>query len=501
MKKLPETLPDDIDKLKAIIHHLTQQYQSLLEMFRKAQHERYCPRTEVHPEQGCLFNEAEQEAQPDAPEPETTPDTPVVAHQRRGRRPLSPALPRETIEHALPPEQQVCPCCQGALHTLGEVVTEQLDIIPKQVKVLRHVRYKYACRHCEQQGTGSPVVTAPAPAAPLPGSVASPSTLAVVITAKYADGLPLYRMEQELQRSGLQISRTTLANWIIRSAQWLTPVYQALRATLLAEPLLHGDETTLQVLKEPGKTAQSTSYMWAYCSSEHSRTPVVLFDYQPGRGHLYPMAFLDGWQGTLMSDGYSAWRQVPAANHLGCWSHARRKFHDALKIQPKKTGKAQMALGLIQKLYAVESRIRERPVAERYRIRQSQSVPILAALHDWLQASAQQVLPETLLGKAVHYTLKQWPYLVRYVEDGHFPIDNNRIERDIRPLATGRKAWLFADTVNGANASALMYSLLLTCRANGVEPYAWLRDLFSELPQREAGADISDLLPFNYRTR
>ncbi|MGF1686887.1 IS66 family transposase [Photobacterium japonica] len=245
------------------------------------------------------------------------------------------------------------------------------------------------------------------------------------------------------------------------------PIYQAMRRALLNESVIHGDETTLQVLKEPDKKAQSKSYLWAYSSPEHSLTPVVLFEYQPGRVHTYPKVFLDGYAGTIMTDGYSAWRMLDNMTHLGCWAHARRKFKDALDLSPKKSGQAKQALSYIQKLYAIEKKALSLSAAERHAMRQKESIPILGAFHDWLNKAAAKLLPQSPMGKAVSYALKQWVYLEKYVDDGEYPIDNNRVERDIRPVATG------------------------------VEPYAYRRHVLTELPQREAGCDASDLLPYS----
>ncbi|WP_299013457.1 IS66 family transposase [uncultured Photobacterium sp.] len=445
----------------------------------------------------------------DEPEMET-----VTYTRKRGRKPINPDLPREVIKYDLAEDEKICPYCQGALHAIGVESSEQLEIIPKQVKVLRHERKKYACRHCENHGEGSKIIIAsmprqplpgsrfPAAASrqPLPGSIATAGTLATVAVSKYADGLPLYRIEKELARVGVDIQRTTLANWMIKTAELLSPIYLAMRRALLKEVVIHGDETTLQVLKEPGKKAQSKSYLWAYSSPEQSTTPVVLFEYQPGRGHAYPKAFLDGYEGTIMTDGYSAWRMLETVTHLGCWAHARRKFKDALDLSPKKTGQAKQALSYIQKLYAIENKAQSLSASERYAMRQKDSIPILESFHGWLNKAAVKLLPQSPMGKAVSYALKQWVYLEKYVEDGYYPIDNNRVEREIRSVATGRKAWLFADTQSGANASATLFSIMLSCRANGVEPYAYLRHVLTELPQREEGCDVSDLLPYSNTT-
>jgi transposase len=375
-----------------------------------------------------------------------------------------------------------------------------------KAKVLQHVRFKYACRNCDRTGINTPIVIAPMPPQPLPGSVATPSTLAFVLAYKYVDGTPLYRLAQALQRADVSISRGALGNWVIRSSELhLSRVYDALKQKLRLQPLIHGDETWVQVLKEADREATAKSFMWAYRNGKDSEQPIVLFDYQPGRGQEYPKAFLGDYRGVLMSDGYSAWRTLQGATHLGCMAHARRKFTDALKARKKPGGPPLQALNFFERLYRVESLVEEEKPAEGEtrtdyisRLRHKHSVPVLDALKKWLDDIAPKVLPDTKLGDAVSYTLNQWEYLTRYAKDGRMPIDNNVLERDIRPFVTGRKSWLFSDTVAGARASAVVYSLVLTCRACGVEPFAWLRHALTELPKRDHDANIDDLLPFNF---
>ena len=500
-------------ELQSQNRQLAQRIEQLEEQFRLAQIKRFAPSSEKLKDR--VLDEAEQIAATEPAEdhseksrfalPDTgLPEEETPAHKKRGRKPLPAELPRTRIEYDLSDEQKVCPCCQTAMHRMGEETSEQLHIEVK-ASVLQHVRFKYACRHCERNAERTPIVTAPMPAQPLPGSNASPAMIATVMTGKYADGTPLYRMEDALARSNITVGRGTLANWIIKPAEThLTRLYEAMRETLLSQQLIHGDETTVQVLKEPGKTAQSTSYMWVYRSAQDSEQPVVLFEYQPGRHHVHPQAFLAGYQGMLMSDGYSAWRMLEGVTHFGCAAHARRKFDEANKAQKKPGGRPLQALAFFKSLYQIEA-LAQGQLPERqtradytYRLRQEHSLPLLKAFKTWLDEQATKALPESLIGKAISYTRNQWEYLSRYVEDGRAPIDNNILERDIRPFTTGRKSWLFSDTVAGAKASAVIYSLLLTCRACGIEPYAYLRQVLTELPQRPSGADISDLLPFNF---
>lgn len=508
LANLPPALREYVQAQAERIAALESRNRFLEEQFRLAQLKRFAPSSEKYGVQGCLFNEAEQDVAmlaPQAEDDEDDEDTPATKPgQKRGRKPLPAHLPRKRIEHDLAESDKICPCCQSALHRMGEEVSEQLDIIPATVQVLQHVRFKYACRHCDRHGEGAPIITSPMPPQPIPGSIASPATVATVLTAKYADGMPMYRQHEALLRGDIDVARTTLSQWAIKSGVLFMPLYRAMRQALLACPVIHGDETTVQVLKEKGRSAQSQSYMWVYRSAEGSAQPVVLFDYRPGRGHEHPEHFLDGYAGAVMTDGYAAWRMLKGVTHLGCMAHARRRFDEALKAQKKPGGRAREALRLFAKLYHIEKLARGKPpdgmdvVEHTYRLRQVLSRPVLDTLHKWLLDNQALVLPNSLIGQAIAYTLGQWRYLYRYIDDGRYAIDNNVIERDIRPFATGRRAWLFSNSVAGADASAVIFSLMLTCRACDVEPYAYLLHILTELPRRQPGDDVADLLPFNF---
>ena len=508
-----EVLLARIAALQAENCQLAERVVKLEEELALARLHRFAPRSEKHIDR--LFNEAEQaadEADADSDEFDVIvlPDTGLPAIEgaigkKRGRRPLPANLPRERVEYDLPDDQKTCPCCCGQMHRMGEAVTEQLHIEVK-AKVLQNVRFKYACRHCDRTGINAPVVTAPMPTQPLPGSVATASTLAFALVHKYVDGTPLYRLAQAFERAGVPISRGALGHWVIGSSEkHLHRIYDALKLRLRSQPLIHGDETTVQVLKEKDREATSTSFMWAYRSGKDSDEPIVLLDYQPGRGQIHLQAFLGDYRGIVMSDGYTAWRTLEGATHIGCMAHSRRRFVDALKARKKGGGPPEQALRFFDQLYRVERQARD-GISEKgetqadciRRFRQQHSVPILNALKVWLDDMAPKVLPDSKLGDAVSYTRNQWEYLTRYTGDGSMPIDNNLLERDIRVFATGRKSWLFSDTVDGAKASAVVYSLMLTCRASRVEPFAWLRHVLTELPKRAADADMTDLLPFNF---
>ncbi len=449
----------------------------------------------VSPDQLGLFNEAEAET---PAEEEPVESVPVAAHERKrgGRKPLPDYLPRVRIEHDLPEAEKTCPCgC--SLTRIGEDSSEQLDIIPAQVRVLQHVRLKYACKGCEET-----IKSAPLPAHPIPKSNASPGLLAHIAVAKYQDALPLARQEKILQRAGVDIPRATLAGWMIKLGIFLAPLIAQLRAHLLAYDIVQMDETRIKVLKEAGRAASTNSYIWVQRGGPPHQ-PVVLFHYNPSRGRTVAEELLEGFGGYLQSDGFEVYVGL-AARHsdirlIGCFAHARRKFDEALKGQGKKakSGKAQMGLAFIQKLYVVEKHLKDLAPEERASERRHQAGPIIEELHAWLEKSLPEVPPSTLTGKALGYLHNQWSRLIGYLDDGRLAIDNNACERAIRPFVIGRRNWLFADTPNGAEASAAIYSIIETAKANGHEPYRYLRYLFTELPKASSPEQVAHLLPFN----
>jgi transposase len=413
----------------------------------------------------------------------------------RGKRaPLPPDLPRVDIVHEVPEDQRLCPCGTPMVE-IGEDVSEQLDIVAMQVRVLRHIRKRYGC-----PGSAHAPVVAALPAQPLPRSNASPDLLAMLLTVKYADGLSLARFEYVLERAGVAVLRQTLARWVIGAAGVLQPLHNLIRDELFNASVIHMDETVVQVLKERDRSPSSQSYMWVQTGGPPER-PVVVFDYDPSRSGTVPVRLLEGYQGYLMTDGYDGYNALAKAEgieHLACMAHARRRFVEATRVQPKgKRGRADEAIELIGRLYGIEREYKEAKDDARLVARQTRSVPILAELRAWLDATLPGVPPKTALGEALAYLHKYWPRLVRYTERGDLPIDNNRCENSIRPFAVGRRRWMFCDTPAGAHASAVIYSLIETARANGLEPYTWLRRVMRELPAAQSVEAIEALLPWN----
>ncbi len=436
-------------------------------------------------------------------------DTEVAGHKRakRGRKPLDPALPRHVVRHELSGLDRICAHDGSTLVEIGVEASEQLDIIPQQVRVIRHERVKYACPCCD----GS-LRLAGKPAQIIPKGLFSEAALAWIATSKFDDGLPLYRQAALLGRfGGTDLSHNTMAASIVRVGAATQPVINLLRDHLLDSPLVFGDETTVQVLKEPGRAAQAKSYMWVQMTQgsgpQGTGPPIRLFGYSPSRSTDAAVKMYAGLRegAVLMTDGYEVYDKIERAQklvHLGCWAHARRYMVDALQALPKNArGPQQPAvqfIELIAKLYEVESRSRklQMDVQQRLHQRQVHSVPVIKAIEALLLAHLHTVVPGSALGKALHYFSSQWPKLVRYVKDGRYPIDNNPCENSIRPFVVGRKGWLFSDTVAGANASANLYSLVQTCKANGIDPYRYLSALFIALPNATTVDDYEALLPW-----
>lgn len=420
----------------------------------------------------------------------------VTAHSKRRpkRKPLPADLPRVDIHHELDEIDKRCNCCGDEMQVIGEKKSEQLDIIPMQAYVQVHHCATYSCSKCDES-----IKTASKPAQPIPKSYASPGLLAHVAVAKYADGLPLYRQSKQFARLGIELPRNTLASHMVRAGALIKPLIDALQAHIRGYDIVQMDETPVQVLKEPGKVAQSKSYMWVMKGGGPTQ-PGIVYHYDPGRSQAVPKKLLEGYSGYLQTDGYAGYNGVLNQDGiigLGCWAHVRRKFKDAQKALPKKEqnkgNRITQALAFIGKLYQLERAIQDLSSEEKQSRRQADAT--LTQFKAWLDK--QLIPPKTLLGKAISYTLTQWPRLIIYTQDGRLNIDNNLVENAIRPFAIGRKNWLFSDTQQGANASANLYSLIESAKANGLNDYGYLKYIFAELPKAQSNKDIDALLPWN----
>jgi transposase len=509
---LPPELPTDVAALIALMHAQHQAHtdvkrqamshiQHLLEQFILLRHKQFGSSSEMLSVQARLFDEAEvlaaetSEVQDIAPIPAVASAAGKPEVKARGKRaPLPAELPRVDIVHDVPDTERTCPCGTPMV-VIGQQVSEQLDIVPMQIRVLRHIRNTYGCPTSEHAP-----ITAALPPQPLPKSNASPDFLAMLLIVKYIDGLPLARFEYVLNRHGVKVPRQTLARWVIGASHLLQPLHNLMRDTLFDGPFMHMDETVVQVLKEKDKAPTSNSYMWVQAGGPPGK-PVVIYDYDQSRSSAVPTRLLQDYKGYLMTDGYEGYNalaRTEGIEHLVCWAHVRRKFVEATRVQAKgKKGSADEAVALIGRLYGIERDWKETNDAERFLARQKFSMPILAELREWLDKTRPAVVPSSALGRALSYMHDYWKKLIRYVERGDLPIDNNRVENAIRPFVIGRKAWLFSDTPAGAHASAVIYSLLQTAKANGHEPYAWLRHVMRNLPAAKTLEEFEVLLPWN----
>lgn len=380
----------------------------------------------------------------------------------------------------------VCSCCGNQRHVIRQEVTRELAVVPPQFSVNVHVQDVCGCRHCESNGDGSEqvIVTAPKPNRAFPGSIASPSVVAHVIEEKYVMGVPLYRQEKQWVRRGVLLSRQNMANWVVHASQnWFKPIYDRMKETLLKQDIIMADETSIQVLREDGKAPESKSFMWVYRSGRYGPS-MVLYEYQPSRAQDHPKEFLRGFKGYLTTDGYAAYTNLPDVTNTGCWAHARRKFDEAIKASggKKKNPKALEGLEFINDLYDVERDLKDHEPQSRYEERLLQSKPLLEAFLAWLQTTSQESLPQTHLGKAINYCLKQWKPLNTFLLDGRLEIDNNRTERSIKAFVIARKNFLFCVAPYSAKASAITFSLVESAKENGLKPFEYLKYLLEELP-------------------
>ena len=424
-----------------------------------------------------------------------------IKKQNGARKPLPKHYPRIRIEHDLDEASKVCRCgC--SLIKIGEEISERLDVIPASVRVLQHVRFKYGCKTCTDG-----VTTARMPPQAIPKGIPSPGLLSRVCVSKFDDHVPLYRQSEIWERLGVSIPRSSLSSWVIQVGNLVEPLVDLLRQTICATDYVHADETPTQVLKEKGRKPTSTSYMWLYMTGSYTvgeiaAKPIsIVYDYQETRKKEHATKFLKGFQGYLQTDAYSGYDEVTSQDgvtSVGCWAHARRKFSDVYKIAKEQPGKAKDALEIIGKLYEYERMFQECGLSaeQRKKLRLEQVSPLLDRFKSWLISLRPKVPPKNPLGKAMTYTLNQWESLIVYTQDGRLNIDNNPAERMIRPFTVGRKNWLFMGSPEGAKASAAIYSLIETAKANGVHPEEYLRHIFTELPLTST-ENLHRLLPWN----
>ena len=513
MKLDISSLPDDVADLKAIVASLAANHKDLedkyrlqidylQEQIRLLKNELFGRKTEKLPvidhHQLPLFDKADQI------QAAAQPQKIVIAQHRRkktGRKPLPEDLPRVEVIHDLAEDEKTC-ACGSRLSRIGEEVCEKLDIIPAKIRVIRHIRYKYACKSCEGVDSDGPTVQIPAaPVQLIPKSIATAGLLSHLLVSKFEDALPFYRQEKILARMGIELGRATMCNWAVKVAERIKPLMELLQREIRSGPLINIDETPVQVLNETDRSNTSKSYMWVYRGGDPQK-PVLIYQYHPTRSGQVPLKFLDGYQGYVQTDGYNGYDALgrqPGVELVGCWAHVRRKFVEVInaKANPKKQDHAEQAIDYIRQLYALEKHADENKFSpdQRYRLRQDKAKAILSEFKHWLSQISAITPPKGLLGKAVNYALRNWDRLVRYIDDGRLRPDNNLAENAIRPFVLGRKNWLFSGHPNGAHASSAIYSLIETAKTNRLKPYEYFRFLFDKLPYAESEVDYKKLLP------
>ena len=516
-----QNLPDDIPFLKGMILSFSEERQQYIERERRHEMENKLLREQILLMKSKIFGRKSEklsgdeflqqilfdepagvvEDEDEQEQDEQTIEVPAHTRRKSGRKPLPENLPRVDVEHDLSEEEKVC-ACGCIMDRIGQEASEKLDIIPAKMQVIRHIRYKYACKCCEGVESDGPTVKiAPVPDQIIPKGIATPGLLAHIFTAKFVDAVPFYRQEKQFARIGVELNRTSMCSWAMKVASQCAPVLKLIRAEILSGPLINADETTVQVLNEPGRSSTSKSYMWIYRGGPPGK-PGLIYQYHPTRAGEVAKAFLAGYKGYVQTDGYVGYNflvEMDGVVHVGCWAHARRKFMDVIKARGKKgkSGSADVALTYIQKLYRIDreaknSGLEDKELCEE---RELKAKPVLDEFKSWLDKKIVQVPPKSLLGKAIAYTLGQWRRLIKYIDSPHLTPDNNMAENAIRPFVVGRKNWLFSGNPKGAGASAALYSLIETAKANGLEPYHYFRYLFERLPHAHTEKDYKALLP------
>ena len=404
-----------------------------------------------------------------------------------GRKPLPKDLPRLRVEHHPEPSELTCGCCKGSLSAIGEEITEELDWQPATFTVTEHVRVRYGCKVCQEN-----VVIAALPARPIEKGRPGAGLLASILVSKYADHLPLHRLESVFERSGVELSRQTMCDWVAGSVKWLSSIVEAQMRSVFESAVIHTDDTHVMCQENALGAGKRKSYLWVYVGDRDE----VVYDFTLSRAGEGPRTFIGSWKGYLQVDGYQAYDQLFAGGdviEVACWAHVRRKYFESLGHDP---GRASLMLGLIQQLYKIEKEAKGLDAEARCAIRRERAAPILERIRAQIDDDEKVVLPESGMGIAVRYAKNAWPGLLRYVDDGRLDIDNNAAERAMRCIAIGRKNWLFAGSPAGGKRAAVIYSLVATCKLLGIEPFTYLRDVLERLPThpRERIAELTPRL-------
>ena len=437
-------------------------------------------------EQFSLFDEAETECEPELLE--------EISYKRKKKKYKDQlklkleSLPSEEVLLTLDEDERVCPRCGHGLNRIGkEFVRNEVQFIPARLVVKKIYRETFECRNCKKEGNIM-MIKPGIPAPVIPHSFASAESVAHVMKEKYVNGVPLYRQEAEWKRLGLELSRATMANWIIISSkEYLIPIKDRMHEILLEGHYVHCDETPIQVLNEPEKKNTTKSYMWVYANIKESETPIRIFEYKPTRAGDNPQKFLEGFSGYVITDGYAGYDHLKGITNAYCWAHARRKFVESIpsNIENVNETLAKQGVDMIGRLFGIEKEIDKLEPEEKARMRQEKSKPILDAFFKWCEGNRTQVSRGSKISKAIEYVLNHQKGFSEYINDGRLPMTNSLDERTIRPFTTGRKNWLFSASPKGAEASAAAYSIIETAKANGLDPYKYLTFVFTYLPSQD----------------
>lgn len=486
LRCLNAELLDTIKKQKAQIERLEERLDWLIRQHFGRRSER------VNPDQGLLFAEPESESEPPLPLTSPPPDDEVAGKHKKkghGRQKAAKELRRETQVIDVPESEKRCPCCGSEKICIGQDKTERHDYQPPKIFIRETVRPTYMCRECEQQGRPIQASQAPLPPEPIPRSIAAAGLLAQLIVSKYWDHLPLYRQGNMLERLGWHVSRSTMCDLVMASADVLAPLYELMCARVRLSEALHTDDSEVTLL-DPLRKA----YAWAYVGDQAN--PFIVFDMSVGRLQEHPQKFLNGYRGFIHADGYTGYNSLykAGATHVGCWMHARRYFFEAKQNDP---ARAHEALARIRELYAIETEIKKQNWTDGQLVeyRRERSGPILDDFAAWLTAETPNLLPKSKIGEAFIYASNQWPTLIRYIHDARMRIDNHPAEQAMRAVALGRKNWLHIGGDGGMPRAAVLLSLAASAKRHCVPPWEYIKDLLTQIPARPAGADLSDLLP------
>ncbi len=504
-----DALPSDVDTLQAMIGALVAErdterseaqaeidrLRSLVKTLQRSQFGRRSERLDQDQLQLGLEDLDADVARVETAMPETTGSKPRQKSSTEGRLSLPDHLDREDV--TLDVKAHTCPCCGGEIHEIGETVSEMLDYIPARLRVMRIRRPKYGCRTCGK------LHQAPAPERPIAKGLASASLLAHVLVSKYCDHIPLYRQSQIFARHGVELNRSTLANWVGGAAWWLEPLRARLAEQVFASQKLFADDTTIPVL-DPGRGRTRTGRLWVYARDDRpwggTDPPAAIYYYSPDRKAERPAAHLKGFAGVLQVDGYAGFEQLTARGNIAlaaCWAHTRRKFYDV--HQATASPIAEEVLGRIGALYTIEQSIRGQSAEQRQRVRNVRSRRLTDAMRPWLERQLHRVPGRSGLAEAIRYALARWEALCRFLDDGRIELDTNTVERAIRPITLGRKNHLFAGSDGGADRWAVIATILTTAKLNDVEPYAYLKDVLERMAGGHPMASIDELLPWNWK--